>query len=211
MLQKEQRAVTTPGDSQGYATCAFSRSITLFLIVSASILCPLVIWLFAWLAFHLKPRYFIPVVVIGPGQGPMVLAWLGAIIITLILLSFGLMILHECCHGLAFRWAGVTPRYGAKMLHKIVPIFYVAAPGFRTPCRKFRVILLAPTLIVNLLGILAMWPPTLLRYLLVFPLGIHLSGCLGDWWMLAVLKATPADSLVEDTPAGFRYQSSPNP
>jgi len=68
------------------------------------------------------------------------------------------------------------------------------------------VILLAPTVIVNLVGIALMWPPTVLRYLLVLPMAVHLAGCMGDWWMLLVLSRVPGDHTVEDTPEGFRYE-----
>jgi len=208
MLPHENAATSTSGESPNFVTCAFSKRTTLLLILIASILCPLAIYLFGRIAFQLHPRYTIPAIVIGPGQGKAVLLWVGGVILAITLLTFTLLALHEYCHGLAFRWAGAKPRYGAKMLHKIVPIFYAAAPGFRMPCRKFRTVLLAPTIAVNLIGILMMWPPTLLRYLMVFPLGIHLAGCLGDWWMLMVLRGTPGDTLVEDTPAGFRYEQN---
>ena len=188
-----------------YVTCNFTKRVTVVLIVCATILCPVAIALFAWLASALRPIYSVPHLVFGPGQGSLVFAWIGGVILVIAILTVGILFLHELCHGLAFRWAGARPRYGAKMLHKIVPIFYAAAPGFRMPCRKFRAVLLAPTVVVHLLGIGAMWMPTPLRYLLIFPLGIHFAGCLGDWWMLNVLRGVPGDTLVEDTPEGFRF------
>lgn len=46
----------------------------------------------------------------------------------------------------------------------------------------------------------------LARYALVLPLSIHFGGCVGDWWMAAVLNGVPGDTLIEDTPEGFRYR-----
>jgi hypothetical protein len=40
-----------------------------------------------------------------------------------------LFLMHEWCHGLAFRAMGATPRYGAKMIAWFFPVLYATAPG----------------------------------------------------------------------------------
>jgi len=55
-------------------------------------------------------------------------------------------------------------------------------------------------------GIALMAPPTALRLMLVFPLAMHLGGCVGDWWILSVVLRLPAGVRIEDTEEGFRYR-----
>lgn len=193
-----------PPDSS--RVCSLDKRTVLGLVLAATLLSPLALALFGAIASHLQPAYALPAIVVGPGGGLQLLGILAAVLACFLLLCAALLALHEFCHGVAFQWAGAQPRYGAKLLHRCIPVFYAASPGFRTTCRKFRVILLAPTVVVNVIGVALMWPPTPLRYLLVLPMAVHLAGCMGDWWMLLVLSRVPGDHLVEDTPEGFRYE-----
>jgi hypothetical protein len=204
----EQSHAPTSGAAAAarYRTCSLNKGAVLFLVLAAALVSPLALALFATLAAHLQPAYQLPSIRIGHGEGLVLLGVLGGMLAEFLLLCASLLVLHEYCHGLGFQWAGAKPCYGAKLLHKVVPIFYAASPGFRTSCGQFRVILLAPTVVVNLIGVTLMWPPTPLRYLLVLPMAVHLAGCMGDWWMLFVLRNVRAQNTVEDTPEGFRYE-----
>jgi hypothetical protein len=122
-------------------------------------------------------------------------------------LAAALFVLHEWCHGLAFRWAGARPRYGAKMIGRLLPCLYATAPGCWLTRRQYMIVALAPTIAVNLVGIALMLPPTLLRILLVVPLALHFGGCAGDWLMLGVLSRFRSSTLFEDTQDGFRFRA----
>jgi hypothetical protein len=127
--------------------------------------------------------------------------------------TLALFLLHEWCHGLAFRAMGATPHYGAKMMTWFFPVFYAASPPGHWFTRwQLLVVLLAPTVAVNLLGmallvVLGSW-----SWILVLPLAIHLGGCIGDWWISVVVLRLPAGTLIgdsEDSTQGFRYKVPP--
>ena len=131
----------------------------------------------------------------------------GGEILTILVITVLFLLLHEYCHGLAFRWAGARPCYGFKLVGRIYPVFYTTAPGRWFTRDQYRINALAPTVGVNLVGItlLCLAAPWV-RELLILPLAIHLSGCVGDWWMLLVLSGFPSGTQVEDTKNGFSYR-----
>jgi hypothetical protein len=163
------------------------------------------LFLFLALARALRPAYA-PVVMFrfGTPVWHTLLADLGMVALSVVLAAL-ILPLHEWCHGLAFRWAGACPVYGAKMAGGVTPVFYATAPGMWFTRAQYAVIGAAPTVVVNLIGLALMWPPTLMRYLLPFPLAVHLSGCVADWWMVWVVARMPARALFQDTEDGFRY------
>ena len=126
---------------------------------------------------------------------------------------FGLTILvfaiHEVCHGLAFRWAGAKPRYGAKLIGGFLPVFYATAPGRWLTRRQYTTMFLTPTVVVNALGIALMVAMPQWSWLWVIPLGFHFGGCVADWWLVCVVSRFPRGTQFEDTPQGFRYQLEP--
>jgi hypothetical protein len=117
-----------------------------------------------------------------------------------------LLVFHEWCHGLAARWVGAKPKYGAKFVTWFFPVFYVTAPHFMFNRKQYLAFALTPTIVVNVVGAALMLPPTPLRWMLVLPLGLHLGGCIGDWWMTCVIAKLPRETLFEDTPEGFLYR-----
>jgi hypothetical protein len=40
---------------------------------------------------------------------------------------------------------------------------------------------------------------------LVVPLGLHLGGCIGDFWLTALVLCKPAGTLVEDRKTGVHF------
>lgn len=125
----------------------------------------------------------------------------------ILLVTTVLLLLHEVCHGIAFRWAaGVRPAYGFRLVGKCFPVLYTTAPGTWFTRDQYLVAAAAPTVGVNLLGaaLLALGAPWL-RELLILPLAIHLSGCVGDWWMMGVLARLPRAATILDTQHGFSY------
>lgn len=162
--------------------------------------------LFAGLNSVLRPHYALQFTV-SPQQGVgLVIAWFCGAMLGIFLLTALVLVIHEGCHGLAFHWAGATPRYGAKMISGFCPILYATAPGAWLTRRQYITVALAPTVLVNLLGILVCLPPSPLRMMMVLPMGMHFAGCVGDWWMTLVLLKLPPSTMVQDTMEGFRYR-----
>jgi len=157
--------------------------------------------LFGWLGGVDRLNFTITVT---PGQsGVPILAAAGAAAVLAVL---GLFFVHEWCHGLAFRWAGARPRYGAKLVAWFFPVFYATAPGHWLTRRQYLTVVLAPTVVVNLAGLGALLAFPTVGLWLIGPLAFHLGGCVGDWWMAVVIARLPAGTLFEDTRDGFRYR-----
>ncbi len=125
------------------------------------------------------------------------------------ILSTGLLLLvliaaHELLHGLVMRLFGGRPRYGVGVMGKVLPYFYCTAEGERFTRIQFAAVALAPAVVISLLGSLAV------AYLpyggwLVLPLGLHLGGCVGDVWVLAVVLMQPRGTMIEDMRTGVRF------
>jgi hypothetical protein len=130
-------------------------------------------------------------------------AWAGLLAIALV------VPLHEGVHGLAIRWAGHTPRYGAKFVTlarvKIPYIFYATADQALFRRHEFIVIALAPVVVLTIAGLLAMmalpasWGP-----LLIVAVIFNGSGAAGDLWMTAIVLRYPESALVRDEADGIR-------
>lgn len=185
---------------------ALSSRLSWVLASLTFLLFPLGLFLFSDLASSLRPAYSAPDIVIQPGQWLVGILQMVGMLVAVVALIFALFALHEFCHGIIFKWAGARPRYGAKLLHGFLPIFYATAPGHELTKQQFMIVAVAPTMLVNLTGILLMALPSPLRYVLVLPLSIHFVGCVADWWMLYVVARLPNDVLIEDTKTGFRYR-----
>lgn len=114
-------------------------------------------------------------------------------------------VLHELIHGLVGAFFGAKPRFGAKMLGKVFPVFYTHIPGF-TQRNTMWLILLGPTVILNtvlvlLVGVL----PNDLWFLLLVT---HISGCGGDLVMSLALLRHPKAAWIDDDLDTFRVLGS---
>jgi Putative zincin peptidase len=111
-----------------------------------------------------------------------------------------LLILHELLHGAAMKPFGARPRYSAGLLGKALPYLSCGAPGHRFTRGQYLVVALAPAVVLSAAGAaavpLAEW--------LVFPLAVHLAGCVGDFWMSGRALHTPPGARIEDTGTGMR-------
>lgn len=118
-------------------------------------------------------------------------------LLLLLVITAGLMALHELVHALAMRRMGAAPSFGADILLKIAPVLYTTAPGHRFSRREYLVVALAPMVVVSGLGAawVAIGP---FGKELVLPLAIHLSGCIGDLWMASMILRQPAETTFED-------------
>jgi fatty acid desaturase len=123
---------------------------------------------------------------------------LGAVVLTLLL-----SVIHELVHGVAVKLLGGRPSYGAGMMHKLLPYFYCTAEGHRFTRGQFAVVALAPFVVVNLAMAAALASPW--GWWFVVPAALHLGGCVGDLWMVAVVAKQPRGTLVEDQRDGVRF------
>lgn len=115
-----------------------------------------------------------------------------------------LLVAHEAIHGLAMLPYGARPKFGAAMMAKVLPVFYCTAPGHIFTRGQFAVVALAPFVALNLaLGAAIVSTP--IGSWLVIPAAVHLSGCVGDLYLLVRALRRPAGDGIEDLPTGQRY------
>ena len=122
----------------------------------------------------------------------------------ILLLAFGVLVLHEAIHGAAFKYFGGRPTFGATVIQKILPAFYCSAPGYWFTRGQFAVIILAPLVVISLLGI-ALMPFVDDGLLLVLPLAINFGGAIGDLWMAGMLLRREQGTMIEDLKDGLRF------
>lgn len=121
----------------------------------------------------------------------------------LILLTLLVLPLHELVHGVFIRWAGHTPRYGAKYtqlgpLKLPYVLFATTDDGFFWR-NQFVVIALAPVVLITLAGLLLMSVlPIWLGYYVAVALVLNGSGAVGDLWMTVVALRYAPDAVVRD-------------
>lgn len=131
--------------------------------------------------------------------GPQMLVGL---VVTL-MLSFGLLALHEWLHGFAMRRYGATPTYGATMVAKLMPAFYCTSPGVLYTRRQFVVIALTPFVVISVLCVVVLLLGRWSGWL-VIPAAFHLSGCIGDFTVAVKVARLKPGTRVEDRISGLR-------
>lgn len=102
------------------------------------------------------------------------------------------MTLHELTHGLAFRALGYRPRYGLRSLY-----LYVTVLNEPLPRDHVLAIVLAPVLLLTLLGLPLLSLPALRGYVLLF-LVVNVAGSVGDLWLAWRLSRLPRHVLFVD-------------
>jgi hypothetical protein len=131
------------------------------------------------------------------------LAVLGAIALTA-LLTLPLYVLHELIHGWTMGRFGARPTYGWGAVGGIPGYLYCTAHAHRFSRRQFVAIALAPSLVISVLGALAIATLPLGGWLVV-PLGFHFGGCVGDFWAVALVLRKPRGTRIEDLESGVRF------
>ncbi len=107
---------------------------------------------------------------------------------------------HELVHAAAFVILGssdVHVSFGIKDF-----MLYTSANGAVLPRGRFMAVLLAPSVVVTALFVLAgcVWHAPLFALL---GAAFHLAGCTGDLDMVRIIALTPAATFVRDSPAGI--------
>lgn len=116
--------------------------------------------------------------------------------------------MHEYIHGFFFK------RYShAKVKYQFHGwAFSASTPGYTYKKLNYLIIGLAPAVILNtllvVLSIVLDGPYDLLAY---FVLMLHFSGCIGDFYVTAVLLKYPKHTFVEDTGTGMKFYNQTEP
>jgi hypothetical protein len=122
----------------------------------------------------------------------------------LILVSLGVLFIHEGIHAAGFRMFGGRPIVGAMMIQKILPAFYCSAPGYTFTRNQFIVIVLSPLVVISLVGV-ALMPVVDNGAFLVVPLAVNFGGAIGDIWMFVISMMRPPGTKIEDLKDGIRF------
>ena len=144
---------------------------------------------------------------------PLTWAFAGIGLAVTIVVSLVSLILHEGLHGVVMALFGAKPEFGAGSMQTPeregrpsakVPYFFATAPGHQFTPRQMTWVALVPTVVLSaaFLVLIALSPDAW-AYGLVLPAGIHLSGCVGDWQIVGVVRRQPEGTLVEDTRDGM--------
>jgi hypothetical protein len=125
-------------------------------------------------------------------------------VVTTLILTLALMLIHEGIHGLAIVCSGGTARFGVTMIARVMPAFYCTAPEKRFTRTQYIAIGLAPLLTLGVgCGIAVALAP--FGGWLVLPSAVHLSGCAGDIAMVWVAARQPRGTTIEDLQTGVRF------
>ena len=108
---------------------------------------------------------------------------------------------HEGVHALAFVTLGKRPQFGAAV-RSLVPYLYVACPGSRFSRNQYMAAVLAPFVLLDLIGLVLLVPAPTAVFAVAF-LVINTSSSAGDLWMAGLLVQSPSWLQVEDTSGGF--------
>lgn len=121
-------------------------------------------------------------------------------VLSLVVASAVALPVHELVHAAAFVILGssdVHVSFGIKDF-----MLYTSANGAVLPRGRFMAVLLAPSVVVTALFVLAgcVWHAPLFALL---GAAFHLAGCTGDLDMVRIIALTPAATFVRDSPAGI--------
>lgn len=144
---------------------------------------------FVWMAQHV-------------GMAPK-LAWGVREGVVFVIGILGVLVLHECIHGLLMRAFGAKPRYG---FYARGGMFYAKAPGHRFTRRQYLIVVLGPLIGLSLLACLAIGllaGTSLVWYIALWGV-VNASAANADSWIAAVVLQQPADVLVVDELDGLR-------
>lgn len=147
------------------------------------------------------------------GGVPLTWGFAGIVLAVTIVGSLLSLVLHEGLHGVVMLVCGATPEFGAGKLatpemdgrpSAKVPYFFATAPGHQFTPQQMTWVAMLPTFVVSaaFLVLIAVLPDPW-AFGLVLPAGLHLSGCVGDWHIVGLVRRQPTGTLVEDVRDGM--------
>ncbi len=124
-----------------------------------------------------------------------------AILIAISTIVFA-MLFHEFIHGVAISMYGGKSRYGAGVAHYILPYLYTTTETiFRR--NQFIVILMAPLIVISVLGVISMIVFPAIAHWFIIPLTMNAAGAIGDLWMTASIVRYPEHIILADDNSGL--------
>jgi len=112
------------------------------------------------------------------------------------------MLFHEFIHGIAVSMYGGKPRYGTGVAHYILPYLYTTTETiFRR--NQFIVILIAPLVVISVLGVISMIVFPAIAHWFLIPLTMNAAGAIADLWMTFSLIRYPEHILLADDHSGL--------
>jgi hypothetical protein len=124
-----------------------------------------------------------------------------AILITISTVVFT-MLFHEFIHGVAISMYGGKPRYGAGVAHYILPYLYTTT-GTIFRRNQFIAILIAPLILISVLGVISMIVFPAIAHWFIIPLTMNAAGAIGDLWMTVSIVRYPKHILLADDNSGL--------
>jgi len=124
----------------------------------------------------------------------------------ILLVTAGMLVLHEGLHGLVF-WisTGAAPKFAFKWYYAS------ASPGeWLLPRRAFMFATLLPLVAITAVGLLLLpFAASQLRYLLILLVVFNASGAAGDFVVALRLARLPAETLVRDSGSEVTFFTPP--
>ena len=116
-------------------------------------------------------------------------------LLALLGLTFGNLVVHELIHGLFFwLFTGSRPTFGLRLTYA-----YAAAPSWYIPRSNYRIIGLAPLVIIGLVCLLLIAvAPVGWIVPLALVIALNTSGAVGDLLVVAVVNRSAKDCLIND-------------
>ncbi len=112
------------------------------------------------------------------------------------------MLFHEFIHGMAVSMYGGKPRYGTGVAHYILPYLYTTT-GTIFRRNQFIVILMAPLILISVLGVVSMIVFPAIAHWFLIPLTLNAAGAIGDLWMTFSIVRYPEHILLADDHSGL--------
>ena len=112
------------------------------------------------------------------------------------------LLFHEFIHGVAISMYGGKPGYGTGVAHHILPYLYTTTETvFRR--NQFIVILMAPLIVISVLGVISMAIFPSIAHWFLIPLTINAAGAIGDILITFSLIRYPEHILLSDDHSGL--------
>ncbi|HEY7414700.1 MAG TPA: DUF3267 domain-containing protein [Ktedonobacteraceae bacterium] len=157
-------------------------------------------FLFLFLAFSLSPFFSKNFRLVVNFQ------ILGIAVLSIVIVSIAVVIVHEAIHGLFFwLFTRKPPVFGFRWVYA-----YAAAPEYYIPRNQFLVVGIAPLVLISLVGLaLFLVTPFAATIILVLALTLNASGAVGDLYVVGWLLARPASVLIRDFGDGMTVYGLP--
>lgn len=116
----------------------------------------------------------------------------------------GVLVAHEIVHALAYLSFGARPKFGARLLGRLLPVLTTSAAGTKLGLTQMIIVGLSPCILISATTSLLAAEPLVSSYVIA-AFCVNLVGSVGDIYMVARLCRFlgQPNRLVEDTGTAF--------